>query len=61
MEEGGPGSAETAGPGPEGGSQGPGPGGPTAWHAGNSGGLSFVSFSLVRILFILSQCSLNKV
>lgn len=42
MEEGGPGSAERTGPDPEGGCQGPGPGGPTARHAGNSGGSTLV-------------------
>lgn len=46
MEEGGPRSADTAGPGPEGDCQGPGPGGPTARHAGNSGGSSLVEFKI---------------
>lgn len=44
MEEGGPGSAETAGPDPEGGCQEPGSGGPTARHARNSGGSDLVYF-----------------
>lgn len=56
MEEGGPESADSTGPHPEGDGQTPGPGGPAARHSGNSGESSFspALFEFITGLIFLS-------